>query len=374
MSSDRNRVDYAIVGGGVIGLAAAWQLAERGASVRLFERFEPHHTRGASHGSTRNMNNAYDEEVYLDLYDEALGLWRGLETRTGTELLRLHGLVTHGEAESVDRARALLAARGARIDMLSPAAAGERWGGMRLAGPVLLSHETGIAYAARALDVFAAAARERGAVIEHGARVSRIEPAGEAVRIERDGAPDVVAGHAIIAAGAWSSGLLDGILDLPPLTVTEEHPAHFAPRDPGLVWPSFNHLLPSGQLDAFGGNVYGMPSPGEGVKVGFHRVGAEVDPDHRPFRASDEQRAQLRDYVAEWFPGLDADRPQEISCTYTSTASGRFVLDRVASVTVAAGFSGHGFKFAPAIGRVLADAASGEAMPPAMFRLSAHTV
>ena len=115
-----------------------------------------------------------------------------------------------------------------------------------------------------------------------------------------------------------------------------------------------------------------MLTPGEGVKVGFHAVGDEVDPDDRRFRAPDLARAALREYVAEWFPGLDPETAAEISCTYTSTDSGRFVLDRVGPITIAAGFSGHGFKFAPAIGRVLADAALGVAFPPAPFRLAAH--
>ena len=115
-----------------------------------------------------------------------------------------------------------------------------------------------------------------------------------------------------------------------------------------------------------------MLTPGEGVKVGFHAVGEIVDPDRRPFRATDEKRRQLREYVAEWFPGLAPDSAAEISCTYTSTPSGDFVLDRVGDITIAAGLSGHGFKFVPAIGRVLADASLGTAAPPERFRLAAH--
>lgn len=377
-----DRTGTLVIGGGVIGLATAWQLARRGERVHLLERFAEHHDRGASHGSTRNMNNAYDEGFYLDLYDEALGLWRELESETGTELLRLHGLVTHGDPALVDATRQTLEGRGAEVEVLAPEEARERFGGMAFEGDVLLTRQAGIVLAARALDAFTQAARARGAVIEHGVRVRALEvrdAAGTdaaAVRVEAETADGVVrvieADRAVVAAGAWSSELLAGLVDLPGLVVTEEHPAHFPPHDPAHVWPSFNHLLPSDDLDAFGGNVYGMPSPGEGVKVGFHRVGAVVDPDDRAFRASDEQRARLRDYVAEWFPGLDADRPVEMSCTYTSTASGRFVLDTVGAITVGAGFSGHGFKFAPAIGRVLADAATGTAVPPAPFRLEAH--
>ncbi|WP_280116191.1 FAD-dependent oxidoreductase [Leucobacter coleopterorum] len=183
---------------------------------------------------------------------------------------------------------------------------------------------------------------------------------------------DLFASHVTVTAGAWSKPLLRGVIDLPTLTVTEEHPAHFTPRSTDLEWPSFNHLLGPELLAEFGGDVYGMPSPGEGIKVGFHCVGPEVDPDMREFRSSEHLRSQLRNYVSEWFPGLDPATASEVSCTYTSTDSGDFVLDTVGPITVGAGFSGHGFKFAPAIGRVLADAALGRAQIPAPFLLSAH--
>jgi sarcosine oxidase len=179
---------------------------------------------------------------------------------------------------------------------------------------------------------------------------------------------------AVVTAGAWSRPLLDGLVDLPPLRVTEEHPAHFAILAPyaDANWPSFNHFLPTDREGGFRGNVYGMLTPGEGVKVGFHATGQEVDPDARRFRASDDDRAKLRDYVAEWFPGLDPDSAEEISCTYTMTESERFVLDREGTITVGAGFSGQGFKFVPAIGRVLADASLGVADAPESFRRASH--
>jgi len=395
------RFDHIVVGGGVMGLAAAWQLALRGRRVLLLERFAPGHLRGASHGATRNMNNAYSETVYLDLYDEALALWRGLEADSGEQLLTLCGLVTHGDPSAVSAAHAALAARGAATELIDPVEASSRWPGMRFEGSVLVNRDAGRVHAATALEVLAAEAEKHGAQIRSGHRVTRIEAHGDGVRVLAEGEPtqeepdrglEAVAFEAagvVVAAGAWSRELLSELVELPRLVVTEEHPAHFAMRpefrEPGAEawWPSFNHLRisnrpdpdlldPDPGSDPRGGAVYGMLTPGEGVKVGFHMVGDEVDPDVRRFRGSDLMRQGLRDYVERWFPGLDPDSAAEVSCTYTSTASGRFVLDRVGPVTVAAGFSGHGFKFAPAIGRVLADAALGVAYPPEPFRLAAH--
>ncbi|MEJ6488157.1 FAD-dependent oxidoreductase [Leucobacter sp. USCH14] len=369
---------HIVIGGGAMGLAATWQLASRGASVRLLERFGAHHTRGASHGSTRNLNNAYAEAEYLDLFDEAVTLWRALEAESRTELLGLHGLVTHGDSDVVTAAHDALVARGAAVSLLSTDEASRRWAGMRFAGDALFSKEAGIVHAARALGALEAAAIRSGAIVERGERVLRIEPRadGSGVRVTAraaDGSErELAADHVTVAAGAWTESLLGDLIDLPALVVTEEHPAHFAPRSASLAWPSFNHMLPPELEAEFGAPVYGMPSPGEGIKVGFHKVGDVVDPDDRTFRASEAQRERLRRYVSEWFPGLDPDTPAEISCTYTSTVSGKFILDTVGPITVGAGFSGHGFKFTPAIGGVLADAATGRATPPEFFRLAAH--
>ncbi len=135
-------------------------------------------------------------------------------------------------------------------------------------------------------------------------------------------------------------------MNLPPLRVTQEQPAHFAPlRDD--EWPSFVHH----RDNEFG--VYGLATPGEGIKVGFHGLGPVVDPDERDFRPEPGQLKTLRDYAREWLPGVDPDAYTPISCTYTTTPTSDFVLDRVGPVVVAAGFSGHGFKFVPAVGRVL---------------------
>ena len=99
----------------------------------------------------------------------------------------------------------------------------------------------------------------------------------------------------VVTAGAWTDGLVGGSIPLPPLTVTEESPAHFAPRDADASWPSFNHFVTPGAWPA---NVYGMPTPGEGVKVGFHSVGDRVDPDARPFR-TDKHADELAEYVRD---------------------------------------------------------------------------
>ena len=163
-------VDHLVIGGGVMGSAAAWQLARRGRSVVLLERFHPGHAQGASHGASRIYRQTYDRAEYLDLTVEALGLWRELEDATGAQLLTLTGGVSHGElAPSV---LAAFRARGIPHEVLSPAEAGERWTGLRFEGSVLHeTHTAGRLHADRSVAALQSAAAALGADVRHGVRV-----------------------------------------------------------------------------------------------------------------------------------------------------------------------------------------------------------
>ncbi|MFE5410074.1 FAD-dependent oxidoreductase [Microbacterium sp. NPDC056569] len=353
-------VPYVVVGAGAMGLATTWQLARRGHRVVALERFERGHTRGASHGATRNFNNAYAAAHYLDLLTLARSEWDELSRATGEPLLRLHGLLTHGDDAVVAQVHGALVGRGERAEVLTASEAARRWSGMRFDADVLFTPGAGVVRATAALEALERGARGYGADVRFGHRVVSLDERADGVTltVEAGGERrDLVAETVVVTSGAWTPGILPPSFPLPRLTVTEESPAHFAPIAADPVWPSFNHLLPRERYPA---NVYGMPTPGEGVKVGFHLVGPVVDPDARTFHPVPALAGQLRDYVAEWFPGLDADSAAPISCTYTSTDSQDFILDRRGRLVVGAGFSGHGFKFTPAVGSVLADLATDE--------------
>ena len=346
-----------VVGGGVMGLATAWQLARRGEQPIVVERFARGHHEGASHGETRNFNNAYAEEHYLDLLTRAREGWDALGVVEGEPLLRRHGLVSHGSGAALGSAHAVgleeiarrLDARGIPAEVISGADAARRWPGMRFEDTVLHSPDAGVARAAAALRELERRVVAAGGEVRWHTPVRAIEPDSDGVDVVTDAGTHRV-DVAIVTVGAWTEKLLGGAgLGLPPLRVTEETPAHFAPRMPG-PWPSFNHFVAPGSQPA---NVYGMPTPGEGVKVGFHGIGDEIDPDARPHRPVFQR--ELREYVRQWFPGLDPDTAVPISCTYTTTPTEAFVLERVGPVVVGAGFSGQGFKFAPGVGATLAD-------------------
>ncbi|GAA1407443.1 FAD-dependent oxidoreductase [Oerskovia paurometabola] len=374
-------VSHVVVGGGVMGSAAAWQLARAGHDVVLLERFEPGHANGASHGASRIYRTTYSQPAYLDLAQEAFGLWRELERDAGLRagaVLTLTGGVSHGFPRRTEIGDAFVA-RGIPHEWLRPEEAAERWPGLRFEGDVLHETETaGRVHADRAVAAFQSAARAHGADVRHGVHIRHVHPGPGSVRVVTDRG-DLVAGTVVVAVGAWSTGLLgaafpepDGAAPLPSLVVTQEQPAHFAltlgaPAEG--AWPAFTHA--PAEPHAWPSGVYGLATPGEGIKVGFHGVGPRTDPDRRTFRPEPGQLAQLQDYVRAWVPGADAERLVPVSCTYTTTPDHDFVLDRVGRVVIAAGFSGHGFKFAPSIGRVLAELAreDPDASPEAADRL-----
>ena len=348
-----------VIGGGVMGLATAWQLARRGERPIVLERFARGHTHGASHGETRNYNNAYGDAHYLDLLARAREGWDALGTVDGEPLLRLHGLVSHGSGAALGgTAGARLAEverglreRGIPAQLLDGTEAARRWPGMRFEDTVLYSPDAGVVRAAAALRELERRIVAAGGEVRWETPVERIEDDSEDGAGVRVHTPTgiLTADVAVVTVGAWTRQLVTGI-PLPRLRVTEETPAHFTPVDAGLPWPSFNHFVAPGTWPS---NVYGMPTPGEGVKVGFHGIGNEIDPDARPHVPV--KQAELAEYVREWFPGLDAGTAVPISCTYTSTVDEAFVLDRRGRIVVGAGFSGQGFKFAPGVGATLAD-------------------
>ncbi|POH57862.1 FAD-dependent oxidoreductase [Arthrobacter glacialis] len=363
------QVDVVVVGGGVMGSAAARAVAQSGKSVALLEQFAAGHQLGASHGTTRNFNTAYREPEYLALVTEARALWDGLSHETGTQLLDLVGLVNHGNVEPLLGIKQSHESLGIDSEFLSAEQASERWAGMTFRSDVLFVPESGRVRAAEALAALRTSAETGGAQFHYESPVRDIIVHGDhSVRVITD-TTEFLAERVIVTAGAWTHKVLSQLMELPPLVVTQEQPAHFQPLDASVDWPSFNHSPdPRSTADDYWYSpTYGMFTPGEGVKIGWHGVGPVVDPDSRDFLPEAVQLAALQRYANEWFPGLDATACEPISCTYTSTESENFILDRFGPVVVGAGFSGHGYKFAPAIGRVLADLADGKPAP-ALFR------
>ena len=370
----KTTLDTVVIGGGAMGSATAWALARRGRDVTLLEQFGPGHRNGASHGTTRNFNPGYADPDYVAMLAESARAWNQLEADSGERLLARTGVVNHGTDPRLPEIRSALLAAGLRAEFLSVEEAAERWRGIRFDQRVLHMADGGQLNPDAALPAMQRLAAGLGAEIRHQVRVLELHVLDDGVRltVESGGRTEVLsARQAVVTAGGWTTKLLAGVAPLPRLTVTEEQPAHFAITDGSARWPGFNHM--PGRGDAYGywrSPVYGMHTPGEGIKAGWHGAGLVVDPDRRTFAPEPGQRAALQRYAREWLPGVDADSLTDISCTYTTTADENFILDRIGPVVIGAGFSGHGFKFTPAVGRILADLATGDGAAPAIFSAS----
>jgi sarcosine oxidase len=299
------RRDVVVVGGGVMGSASAWQLARAGRAVTLLERFEPDHVQGASHGSSRIFRLGYAHPAYIDLARRAQGYWRELEAATETDLLTITGGIEHGVSPYLPALdQALTAAGLADSRWLAAAEAEERWPVFRFEGPVFYQPYTGRLHADHAVKALQDNAIALGAEVQWGTPALTVVPLRDDLVEVRTEDTTYQASSVIVTAGAWTRKLLDDQLKLPTLRVTQEQPVHFAARDPESQWPAFGHLVATNESapETFLGGIYGLAAPGDGIKVGFHGVGPEVDPDGRDFRSEPGQLPALQDYARHVSP------------------------------------------------------------------------
>ena len=348
MTSSPGTVDVVVVGGGVMGSATAWRLASRGIDVTLLERFEQGHVRGSSHGGSRIFRLAYADEWYVRLAMQAFDLWRELEDSCRTTLLQITGGVDHGEPDDVGAVGDALEAAGRTVERLPLRDAEERWPGLRFDSTVLYSPDTGRVLADASVRAMQEHATALGADVRFDAQVTSIDTAKRTVTLA--GGDEIAFRTAVVVtAGAWVGDVLAPTgATIPPMRVTREQVFHFPTADggDGLDWPSFIHYRPRSH--------YGLCTPGEGIKVAEHGTGPETTGDDRTFLIDEIGRRRVIDYVKTWLPGLTPMPTTETTCLYTTTADESFVLDRQGDVVIGSPCSGHGFKFAPAIGEHLA--------------------
>lgn len=360
-------VDVVVIGGGAMGSAAAWQLAKRGKSVVVLEKYGPGHTQGSSHGGSRIYRATYAHPAYLNLMAQSLKMWDELEAETNTQLLTRVGVVSHGFPPHDFEAP--MRAQGIDLEVLVPDAAVERWPGMRFEGKVLFEKDTaGRVNADLTLEVLQARAAELGAVIRYNSPVLSAQNVDAGVVVVTDQV-EYLASRVVLATGGWMNELATELLGLKeplPFTVVEVAPVHFqisAQTAGGMTqenWPSFTHdHAPqdpaTGKPTPWPGIVYGLATSGEGIKVGFNAYGKVVSSNNRTWKQAQGDLELHQAYAGRWLPGLDPAQVEPLSCTYTRTPTDDFILDRRGRVVIASCCSGHGFKFTPKIGSLIAD-------------------
>lgn len=355
--------DVIVVGLGALGSAAAAQLAGRGQRVLGLEQFTPAHDRGSSHGETRMIRQAYFEDPsYVPLLRRAYQLWEDLEaevpgtfTATGGLMLGTSDTATVAgslrSARQFDLPHELIDAETIRARFPNFAVTDETIGVFEIRAGYVRAEQTVLTHLARA--------RAAGADLRFNQPVRSwsAETGDGGVTIETaDGRH--TAESLVLTPGAWAPQLLRGIPV--PLAVERQLLFWFEPVGPIERWRTPHQPVFIWQDDD-GMQLYGFPAygkSGDGVKVAFFRGGPPADPDDADRTVHHDEIDTIRARIDRLLPGLSGQFLRGVACMYTNTPDENFVLGHHPEhpqVSVGAGFSGHGFKFTPVVGEILAD-------------------
>jgi sarcosine oxidase len=359
--------DAIVIGLGGMGSAAAYQLAKRGRRVLGLERFGVAHANGSSHGGSRIIRQAYFEDpAYVPLLLRAYELWEEIEAESGEEILTITGGLMMGNEDSLTVSGSIESAEewGLDYEVLDAAGIRSRYPNFTPGDDVVALYEAkaGFVRPERSVAAHVAAARAHGADLRFEEPVLEWEahPSGEGVRV-RTSEGSYEAGRLVISAGPWSSRLLSD-LDLP-LLVERLVQFWFMPlggaasfsvgRQPIYIW----------EIEG-GVQFYGFPNhdrPEDGAKVAFFRVSTPCTPEDIDRTVYDHEVVQMRDAIKDRIPRLNGEFLKAATCMYTTTPDSHFIVSthpEHPQVSIAAGFSGHGFKFVSVIGEILADLAT----------------
>lgn len=351
--------DVIIVGLGAMGSAAAYHLAKSGLRVLGLDRFRPPHNFGSSHGLTRIIREAYFENpLYVPLVQRAYELWADLEKESGQHLLLKTGGLMIGPRDGALVAGASRSAQEHQLahEILTSTDLAEKFPLFKVQDnpAAVWEPRAGILYPERAIQTHLDLAVKLGADLHFNEPVRKWEPLGKCVRIFTDS--DFYTGnHLVLSPGAWMTSLLPA--QHLPLTVERQvlfwfrpaaHLELFQPDRLPIFIRQYAH-------DRF---FYGFPDLGDGVKVAFHHQGGRIDPNAlAQEKVAQNEIDEMRGVLSKYMPDANGDLRSTAVCMYTNAPDEHFVLDYhpdFPQVVVASPCSGHGFKFSPAIGELIA--------------------
>jgi sarcosine oxidase len=354
--------DVIVVGIGGMGSAAAYHLASREVDTLGLERFDVPHDRGSSHGITRIIRKGqYEDPEYVPLAERSYDLWRELEAVSGRELLHITGGVDAGppDGDVFPSSRDSCREHDIDYEVLTGREVNERFPGYDLPADhrAVYQPESGFLVPEQCLIAHVEAAQERGAEIHAREAVTDVSTDGDAgVRVTTD-RDTYAADDVVVTAGAWAGEFLPGLAD--ELVPVRQILAWLQPSDPELFDPTrFPVFIHETETEHY----YGFPRfDVPGFKFArFNHFRETVDPDGMDREPTKRDEEMLRSYARRYFPEGAGPTMRLSTCMFTNTPDGHFVLDAAPGrprVTVGAGFSGHGFKFASVVGEILADLA-----------------
>lgn len=357
---ESKRYDCIVIGVGGMGSATVYQLARRGKKTLGLEQFDIPHELGSSHGLTRIIRLAYYEHPsYVPLLRRSYELWRALEAETGTQVLHITGSIDASPEDHPVFQGSLQSCLQHDLphEVLTSAQLTARFPGYHFPAETmaLFQPEGGFLTPEKCIETFVAAARAHGADVHAREAVLEWETTAEGGVRVRTAQAVYEADKLVITAGAWAAKLLP---PLKTLAVPERQVLIWLePRRPELFaperFPVFNCVVEEGRY-------YGFPLwEHPGFKYGrYHHLEEVVDPDTVDRTPKPRDEAILRGFGERYFPDAAGETLMLKTCLFTNSPDEHFILDlhpNYPQVAFAAGFSGHGFKFASVIGEIMAD-------------------
>jgi sarcosine oxidase len=342
-----------------MGATAACEAARDGAKVALIDQSSLPNPRAASVDHSKVFRFAYPDPLYARMAVDALSRWRSLEEQTGARLLTPTGVLMIGRARNSIEGETYNALRSLNLEaeLLDSRETAARFPQFnRDAFPYAVYDPSGaILHAETAVRASIDLARQRNVTVIEGERISRIEQTADGgVSLAGESGSRFDCARATVASGPWTRKLLSFLDDK--LTTTRQEVAYFEPVN---SQPSFD----VGRFPIFiemDGGFYGFPIHHRGaMKIANHHKGERVEPYSFETQVTDDFIGRCRAFFSEFIPGLSGAPVRETRvCIYNNTPDDDFIIDwhpEIENVLIVTGFSGHGFKFGPTIGRISAD-------------------
>ncbi|WP_078391420.1 N-methyl-L-tryptophan oxidase [Shouchella patagoniensis] len=350
--------DTIIIGAGTMGMAAGYYLSKRGKRVLLLDSHNPPHVKGSHHGDTRMIRFSYGEgESYVPLLLRANELWRDLEKESGESLFTQTGVLNVGKEDSTFIKNVISGSANYNLplEVSSANEINNKWNGFSLPKTFIGCFESmgGYLKTSEIINSYRNLASSNGAVLQTNSKVISIKPSSDKVVVSTK-EQSFEAETLIVAAGAWSKWILEMLdlaLPLQPLRKTfgwyEAKHSYDSPHFPCFTFETVN------------GTFYGFPNiNGKGLKVGRHDGGEAVNPDKPLHKFHLKDDLELKKFLHNYMSEKNFTLNEGKTCLYTMTTDEHFVLDQhqvYQNIAIAAGFSGHGFKFGSVIGEILSD-------------------
>lgn len=358
--SSQNNYDVIIVGAGSMGMAAGYYLARQGVKTLLVDAYDPPHTNGSHHGDTRIIRHAYGEgRQYVPLVLRAQQLWGELQEETSEKIFEKTGVLAFGPKGSSFTNEMIASAEkyDLPLEVLQANEVMERWPGIVIPEELIgcFEPDSGVLFCENCIRTYRELAAARGATLLMNTPIVNIEIHEHSATVftAKD---SFTADKLIVSAGAWNKKILQKTgMDLP-LQPSRRTIGWFEADETlynSAAFPAFTAETLEGEM------YYGFPSfERSGVKIGRHDFGQDIDPDkiNREFGIYPEDESFIRGFLRTYMPKAEGKLNKGRVCMYTNTPDEDFVIDQVPGyehVAIAAGFSGHGFKFASVVGEIL---------------------